>query len=100
MAFSHSNIQSSTPQKQLPTVPHAPNSSGLSQHGSKILRLPTVLDRVGLKRSSVYQMMANGTFPKPIKLGARAVGWPSNSVDTWIAQRTEQSCQVNQAGVQ
>ncbi len=101
MAINRTNSTSrSTPIRQLPAVHVVPNYSGNTQLYPKILRLPAVLDRVGLKRSSVYQMMAEGTFPKSIKLGARAVGWSSESVDTWITQRTEQYCQINQAGVQ
>ena len=41
----------------------------------KILRLPTVLDRTGLSRSTVYQRVTEGRFPRPVSLGARAVGW-------------------------
>lgn len=39
----------------------------------RILRLPAVKDRTGLSRSSVYEKIATGDFPKPISLGARAV---------------------------
>jgi len=41
----------------------------------KILRLPIVLDRTGLSRSTVYQRVTEGKFPRPVSLGARAVGW-------------------------
>jgi len=42
---------------------------------TKFLRLPEVRIRTGKSRSSIYQGVNNGTFPKPIKLGPRAVGW-------------------------
>ena len=42
---------------------------------TKFLKLPEVLVRTGKSRSSIYQGVNKGTFPKPIKLGPRAVGW-------------------------
>ena len=49
-----------------------------------ILRLPAVKARTGLSRSTIYLKVAQGTFPKPVSLGARAVGWPSGLVDEWL----------------
>ncbi len=57
----------------------------------KILRLPNVLDRTGLSRSTVYQRVTEGSFPKPVSLGARAVGWIETEVDEWIARQIEVS---------
>ena len=45
-----------------------------------ILRLPTVKATTGLSRSTIYQRIADGSFPKPVSLGARAVGWPEREV--------------------
>jgi prophage regulatory protein len=56
-----------------------------------ILRLPAVKDRTGLSRSSIYAFISRGTFPAPVSLGARAVGWNSESVDAWITGRIEHS---------
>ena len=39
------------------------------------LRLPEVRTRTGKSRSTIYAGIAGGTFPKPIKLGPRSVGW-------------------------
>lgn len=55
----------------------------------RILRLPDVISRVGLRRASIYLHMTNGSFPKPISLGARAVGWLESDIDGWIAARIE-----------
>lgn len=50
-----------------------------------ILRLPEVLDRTGLSRSSWYAAMNEGKAPKPISiLGGRAKGWSSKVIDEWI----------------
>jgi hypothetical protein len=40
-----------------------------------ILRLPAVKTRTGLSRSTIYLRVSQGTFPKPVSLGGRAVGW-------------------------
>jgi prophage regulatory protein len=53
----------------------------------QLLRLPAVKARIGLCRSSIYARVAEGTFPAPISLGARAVAWDSRAVDAWIAER-------------
>jgi prophage regulatory protein len=57
----------------------------------KILRLPVVLDRTGLSRSTVYQRVTEGKFPRPVSLGARAVGWIEAEVEEWIACQIEAS---------
>jgi prophage regulatory protein len=62
-----------------------------------ILRLPSVKARTGLSRSSIYAFVSQGSFPRPISLGARAVGWNSESVDAWIAGRIEQSQLIEQS---
>lgn len=56
-----------------------------------ILRLPAVKTRTGLSRSTIYLRVAEGRFPKPIALGARAVGWIDAEVDAWVAGQIEHS---------
>ena len=58
---------------------------------STILRLPTVKARTGLSRSTIYQRVADGNFPKPVNLGARAVGWLEAEIDSWLAAQVERS---------
>jgi prophage regulatory protein len=53
----------------------------------RILKRPEVEYRTGLSRSTLYQMIAEGRFPKPIKLGLRAVGWSEGEIATWIESR-------------
>ncbi|MBT4330582.1 MAG: AlpA family transcriptional regulator [Gammaproteobacteria bacterium] len=59
-----------------------------------ILRLPKVKERTGLSRSSIYLKISQGLFPKPVSLGARAVGWISTEVDDWLQQQIESSRQA------
>ncbi len=52
-----------------------------------ILRRPEVLARTGLSKSTLYALAAAGLFPKPVRLAARAVGWPEAEIDAWLAAR-------------
>lgn len=53
----------------------------------RILRRPEVQTRTGLSRSTIYDAMARGEFPKPIKLGLRAVGWSEAEITAWLETR-------------
>jgi len=57
----------------------------------QILRLQQTKTQTGLSRSSIYQRIAEGTFPKQINLGGRAVGWLEEDIQTWIKQRIAES---------
>ena len=54
---------------------------------TRIVRLPDVLARTGLSRSTIYVRLGKGSFPKSVHLGARAVGWIEAEVDEWIRQQ-------------
>lgn len=54
---------------------------------TKILRLPDVMEATGLSRSSIYSFIKENTFPKPHRLGARAVGWLQSDISAWINER-------------
>ena len=53
----------------------------------RILRRKEVEQFIGLSRSSIYEAMAQGEFPKPIRIGKRAVGWRQSTIDAWLAER-------------
>jgi len=53
----------------------------------RVLRRRELEARIGLSRSTLYSMMAEGEFPKPIHLGKRAVGWRESDIAEWLAQR-------------
>lgn len=56
-----------------------------------ILRLPAVKGRTGLSRSTIYLRVSEGTFPKPVSLGGRAVGWIEAEIQQWLEQQIEAS---------
>mgnify|MGYP001477017846 CR=1 FL=1 len=49
----------------------------------RIYRLPDVMNLTGLSRSSIYLRVSTNEFPKPIKIGRRAVGWTEDSIIAW-----------------
>lgn len=57
------------------------------QHIDRMLRRKEVEAITGRSRSAIYEGMAAGTFPKPVKIGARAVAWPESVIRQWIAER-------------
>jgi len=56
-----------------------------------MLRLPAVKARTGLSRSTIYLRISDGSFPKPVSLGGRAVGWIEAEVNDWLNQQIEGS---------
>ena len=70
----------STPRYNLPT-----NSN------DRFLRWPEVKQRIGYSRSQVHVLIKQGTFPPPVKLGARASAWLESSINKWISSRVDAS---------
>lgn len=53
----------------------------------KHYRLAEILSLTGLSRSTVYELMRKGQFPRPVNLSARAVAWPESVIAEWLASR-------------
>ena len=51
-----------------------------------LIPIGTVSREVSLSKSSIYRMMATGTFPKPVRIGARAVRWVATDIEKWLKQ--------------
>lgn len=60
----------------------------MSQH-DRIIRMPEVEKTVGIKKSCIYSMIKNGTFPKPVKINQQAKGWFESDVQAWIMKKKE-----------
>ena len=54
-----------------------------------ILRIEATASKSGLSVPTIRRKLREGTFPKPIKLGKRAVGWRSDVIDEWLKSRPE-----------
>ena len=52
-----------------------------------LLRRPDVERETGLSRSTLYRMMDADEFPRPIRIGKRAVAWRSSAIDRWKSSR-------------
>jgi prophage regulatory protein len=59
--------------------------------GERLLRLNEVMLRLGLGRSSIYELVRRGELCSPVKLGARASAWPQSAIDGFIAERIRAS---------
>ena len=62
--------------------PETPTSVG--QTYARLLRIKQVQDRAGFSRSKIYDLIANGDFPAPIKMGERVSLWPESEINAWI----------------
>ncbi len=51
------------------------------------LRRPAVEAATGLSRSTIYDMMDRKEFPRPVRIGRRAVAWPESVIQQWLADR-------------
>jgi len=67
-----------------------------SRNLERLIRLPEVKSRTGLSTSDLYRRMEAGTFPRQIKLGAKAVAWIETEVQEWI----EKTIQAAKEGAQ
>ncbi|MEK6382685.1 MAG: AlpA family phage regulatory protein [Burkholderia gladioli] len=50
--------------------------------------MPALLERIGLSESEVRRRIKSGTFPRPVKLGPRAIGFVVADVDAWLDSLT------------
>lgn len=69
----------------------APTTEAVSPHineasplPNRLLRLPEVMARVGMKRSAIYQRMSEGRFPKSRSLGPKCAVWVESEIDAWV----------------
>ncbi|MDH4555701.1 AlpA family transcriptional regulator [Pseudomonas sp. BN417] len=53
----------------------------------KIIRLSGVIETTGLARSTIYKLIGEGGFPRPIPLVGRSVGWLESEIQEWIKGR-------------
>ncbi|MFV8987963.1 helix-turn-helix transcriptional regulator [Serratia fonticola] len=52
---------------------------------TRLIRLPDVMMITGLKRSTVYNKMKSGEFPKSVPIGERSIAWVESEINSWVA---------------
>lgn len=55
----------------------------------QIIRRPEALRMVGISKSVLYRLIAEGSFPRPVRLSKNSVGWKLSAIQEWIASRPE-----------
>ncbi|MFU8886900.1 MAG: helix-turn-helix transcriptional regulator [Cyanobacteriota bacterium] len=55
----------------------------------RLLRLPEVKQKVGLSRTAIYRLIAEGQFPRQVCIGPRTVAWCQHDLEAWIEQRIQ-----------
>lgn len=60
---------------------------GTRRAPDRLLRLPEVERLTGMRRSTIYEQMQRGVFPRSVKAGQRTAAWPESAVQSWIADR-------------
>ena len=53
----------------------------------KMLRVPAVMARTGISRTTIYRRVKAGTFPAPLDIGNSLIGWPESAIDAWLRAR-------------
>ena len=70
----------------------AQSSRPLAPPGA-LWRLPRVEEATGLKKSTIYELMRAGKFPKSVRLSTRMVAWPEAAVLQWVQDRISEAQQ-------
>lgn len=83
-----------------PHTPHKPHYTATLQTAldrkrvitsNRILRMAELKIRIGLSRSTIYELITSGHFPRSVSLGPRAVGWLESDIDAWLESRINAS---------
>ena len=61
----------------------------VEHYPGRLLRLPEIVRVTGLSKSTIYEHIKVGAFPRGVQLGPRAVAWRAGDIDAWIASRPE-----------
>lgn len=61
-------------------------------HGrDRLIRLPEVESATGCKKSTIYKLLKDGSFPRPVRLSSRMVAWSEVAVQRWVQGRIDAS---------
>lgn len=59
------------------------------KYNQKLIRLPAVIERTGLPRSTIYRKIAQNLFPQQIRISERSVGWLESEINDWIEYKVQ-----------
>ena len=66
----------------------------MENNKEEFLRLKQVKSLIGLCRSSIYNKINEGTFPRPVRLGPQSVAWLQSEVHLWMNERIADRDQI------
>ena len=66
-----------------------PDITKVGEFHMRIMRLKEVIEKTGLAKTTIYNLISQGEFPKQIDLGARSVGWVDTEIEEWIKAKIE-----------
>ena len=66
----------------------------MENNKEEFLRLKQVKSLIGLCRSSIYNKINEGTFPRPVRLGPQSVAWLQREVHLWMSERISDRDQI------
>lgn len=72
----------------------------MSENVRSFIRLPEVMRRTGYSKAWLYRLINQNRFPKPVKIGERAIAFVEGEIDDWITQRIEARNAVNNSKTQ
>lgn len=78
------NVERDTPDIQM-TSPAI--IAGVVVGSNRFLRMKELQKEVGLSRATIYNLIAEGSFPRGRKIGARCVAWPASEIENWKSSR-------------
>ncbi|MFM5140742.1 helix-turn-helix transcriptional regulator [Aeromonas rivipollensis] len=61
--------------------------NSLNSPTTRFIRIREVMQKTGLSKSSIYDLMAQGLFPQTVRLTGRSVALIEAEVDAWMAER-------------
>jgi prophage regulatory protein len=73
--------------KHVSITPPAAEPTLYSAEGTRLVRLPEVIRLTGTNKATIYNWTRFGKFPRPLKLGPRAVAWRYADVKSWLDSR-------------
>lgn len=87
------SAKNKTPQRSSQTSAERPTRFPPVISAERFLKLPEVMLACGKSRTSIYEDMGLGMFPRPVRIGKRAVAWTASSIHAWMQERIEQERQ-------